>query len=117
MRHSPRLGVAVALAITGACLLWVPAASAEECQPLLDRFNHAIDSGAESQAQTLVDQISTSADCGRYQVATQRRLAALRLKLAQGMMARGRPVADFDRLLLAAQAPEVLWQASATVGS
>ena len=32
------------------------------------------------------------------------------------MMARGRPVADYDRLLLAAQSPEVLWQASATMG-
>ena len=31
-------------------------------------------------------------------------------------MARGRPVADFERLLLAADQPEVLWQASATLG-
>ena len=46
----------------------------------------------------------------------QRRLAALRLNVVQLMMARGRPVADYERLLLAAQAPEVLWQASATVG-
>ena len=32
------------------------------------------------------------------------------------MMARGRPVADYERLLSAAQSPEVLWQASATLG-
>jgi outer membrane protein OmpA-like peptidoglycan-associated protein len=31
-------------------------------------------------------------------------------------MARGRPVSDYERLLLAAQTPEVLWQASATLG-
>ena len=74
------------------------------------------DSGEEDLAQKLVDKIATSADCGRYQVPVQRRLAALRLNVAQLMMARGRPAADYDRLLLAAQSPEVLWQASATVG-
>ena len=47
---------------------------------------------------------------------SQRRLAAQRLSVVQLMMARGRPFADYDRLLLAAQSPEVLWQASATVG-
>jgi outer membrane protein OmpA-like peptidoglycan-associated protein len=91
-------------------------AFAEGCQPLLDQFNRAIDAGQEDLAQTLVDTIATSAECGRYQVAVQRRLAALRLSLAQSMMARGRPVSDFEHLLLAAQAPEVLWQASATLG-
>jgi outer membrane protein OmpA-like peptidoglycan-associated protein len=91
-------------------------ATAQDCQPLLDEFNRAIDSGDEYVAQDVVDKIATSADCGRYQVSVQRRLAALRLNLAQLMMARGRPVADYQRLLLAAQAPEVLWQASATLG-
>ena len=46
----------------------------------------------------------------------QRRLAAQRLNVVQLMMARGRPVLDYERMLLAAQAPEVLWQASATLG-
>ena len=76
------------------------------------RFN----SGDETLAQKLVDKIATSVDCGRYQVPVQRRLAVLRLNAVQLMMARGRPVADYDRLLQAAQAAEVLWQASATVG-
>src|SRR5215470_16327709 len=31
-------------------------------------------------------------------------------------MARGRPVAEYERLLSAAESPEVLWQASATLG-
>src|ERR1700676_478028 len=111
--HRPRLTLAAAVI----CAIVLPVnASAEDCQPLLADFNRAIDSGAESQAQNLVDRIATSADCGRYQVPAQRRLAALRLSLAQLMMARGRPVADFERLLLAAQSSEVLWQASATVG-
>jgi len=114
MRHPPRLGIALSVAVMGALVL--PAiACAQDCQLLLDRFNRAIDSGGESEAQTLVDTISTSADCGRYQVPTQRRLSALRLNLAQLLMARGRPVSDFERLLTAAQAPEVLWQASATL--
>jgi outer membrane protein OmpA-like peptidoglycan-associated protein len=91
-------------------------ALAEDCQSLLDQFNREIDSGDETLAQKLVDKIATSVDCGRYQVPVQRRLAVLRLNAVQLMMARGRPVADYDRLLQAAQAPEVLWQASATVG-
>jgi outer membrane protein OmpA-like peptidoglycan-associated protein len=90
--------------------------SAADCQALLDEFNHAIDNGRESDAQTLVDKISTSAECGRFQVASQRRLAALQLSAAQLLMARGRPVADFERLLDAADSSEVLWQASATMG-
>jgi outer membrane protein OmpA-like peptidoglycan-associated protein len=115
MRQFLRLFSILAAAVSGASLL--PAfALAEDCQSLLNEFNRTVDSGDESQAQRLVDRIATSADCGRYQVPVQRRLAALRLSLAQQMMARGRPFADYERLLLAAQSPEVLWQASATVG-
>jgi outer membrane protein OmpA-like peptidoglycan-associated protein len=118
MRQPHRLRVTFGAAVMGGFLLGAITlpASAEDCQPILDDFNRAIDSGGEIQAQRLVDRIATSADCGRYQVPAQRRLAALRLSLAQLMMARGRPVSDFERLLLAAQSPEVLWQASATVG-
>ncbi len=115
MHQLLRMRVILAAVVIGAFVRPV-SASAEDCQPLLEDFNHAIDSGAESQAQGLVDRIATSADCGRYQVPAQRRLAALRLNLTQLMMARGRPAADYEHLLLAAQSPEVLWQASATVG-
>jgi outer membrane protein OmpA-like peptidoglycan-associated protein len=89
--------------------------ASDDCQPLLEQFNSAVDSGDDELAQRLVDKIATSVDCSRYQVLVQRRLAAQRLSLVQFMMARGRPVADYERLLLAARAPEVLWQASATV--
>jgi outer membrane protein OmpA-like peptidoglycan-associated protein len=115
MHQIHRLRVTLAVAFIGA--IFLPAAAvAEDCQLLLDDLNHAIDAGDEGQSQKTIDRIATSADCGRYQVPAQRRLAALRLNLAQFMMARGRPVADYERLLLAAEAPEVLWQASATVG-
>jgi outer membrane protein OmpA-like peptidoglycan-associated protein len=115
MQQPARLHVAVVAMFIGA--LFLPAAaSAEDCQSLLDQFNTAVDSGVDSQAQSLVDKIATSAECGRYQVAAQKRLAALRLNLAQLMMARGRPSSDYEHLLLGAQAAEVLWQASATVG-
>lgn len=90
--------------------------SAADCQAVLDEFNRAIDDGRESDAQTLVDRISTSAECGRFQVPSQRRLAALQLSAAQLLVARGRPVVDFERLLTAADSYEVLWQASATMG-
>jgi outer membrane protein OmpA-like peptidoglycan-associated protein len=115
MHQFHRLRVTLAAAFMGA--IFLPTASvAEDCQLLLDDLNHAIDAGDEGQSQKTIDRIATSADCGRYQVPAQRRLAALRLNLAQLMMARGRPVADYERLLLAAETPEVLWQASATVG-
>jgi hypothetical protein len=31
-------------------------------------------------------------------------------------MARGRPISEYERLLTTAETPEVLWQASATLG-
>jgi outer membrane protein OmpA-like peptidoglycan-associated protein len=96
--------------------LAVGPALADDCKSLLDPFNQAIDGGRETDAQALVDKIAGSADCGRYQTASQLRLAALRLSAAQLLMARGRPVADYERLLTAAEAPEVLWQAAATLG-
>jgi outer membrane protein OmpA-like peptidoglycan-associated protein len=114
MRYVARL-CAGAAGLLVACMAPVYAL-AEDCQPVLENFNRAVDSGNEGGAQKLVDGIATSPDCGRYQVPAQRRLSALRLNLAQLMMARGRPVSDFERLLVAAESPEVLWQASATVG-
>jgi outer membrane protein OmpA-like peptidoglycan-associated protein len=93
----------------------VQPAAANDCQALLDAFNPSVDAGQDVEAQALVDKIATSAECGRYQVPAQKRLAALRLNAAQALMARGRPSADFDRLLIAAESPEVLWQASATL--
>lgn len=93
-----------------------PTARADDCHALLEHFNKAVENGHDAEAQSLVDRIATSAECGRFQVPTQRRLAALRLASAQALMARGRPPTDFERLLSTAEAPEVLWQASATMG-
>jgi outer membrane protein OmpA-like peptidoglycan-associated protein len=98
-----------------AAALSLSSASAEDCRGLIDQFNAAADGGRTDNAQTLIDRIATSAECGRYQVAAQRRLAALRLSTAQSLMARGRPVADYERLLIDADAPDVLWQAAATL--
>jgi outer membrane protein OmpA-like peptidoglycan-associated protein len=104
------------IAITAAGLLAASPALAADCKTLLDPFNLAIDEARESDAQGLIDKIAASADCGQYQTAAQYRLAALRLSAAQILMARGRPVAEYERLLSAADTPEVLWQASATLG-
>lgn len=90
-------------------------ASAEDCRELIDQFNVVADGGHAEDAQALIDRIAVSAECGRYQVVAQRRLAALRLSAAQSLMARGRPVADYERLLMDADAPDVLWQAAATL--
>jgi len=91
-------------------------AEADDCKTLIDDFNQAVDMGLDVKAQGLIDRIATSAACGAYQIPAQRRLAALRLNVAQTLMARGRPSMDYEHLLAAAEAPEVLWQASATLG-
>lgn len=107
----PALALAAALApfLAGA-------AHGADCKPMIDAFNRSVDGGNEAAAQKQIDAIAGSAECGRYQVPAQLRLAALRLSAAQLLMARGRPVGDYDRLLTAAESPEVLWQASATMG-
>jgi hypothetical protein len=99
-----------------ACLIAGNPARAIDCKSFLDPFNQAVDEAREADAQALIDKIAGSADCGRYQTAAQLRLAALRLSQAQALMARGRPISEYERLLTAAETPEVLWQASATLG-
>ena len=80
-------------------------------------FNRAVDAGREREAQQLVDRIAHRCrNAARFQVAAQRRLAAFRLAAVQSLMARGRPSGDYDRLMTEAERPEVLWQASATLG-
>jgi outer membrane protein OmpA-like peptidoglycan-associated protein len=91
-------------------------ARAADCAQFVDEFNRAVDAGREAEAQLLTDRIAMDARCGRFQIAVQRRLAAFRLAAVQFMMARGRPSADYERLLTEAERPEVLWQASATMG-
>src|SRR6267154_1270584 len=91
-------------------------ARAADCSKLVDEFNRAVDAGREADAQKLVDRIAMDAQCGRFQIAVQRRLAAFRLAAVQFMMARGRPSVDYERLMTDAERSEVLWQASATMG-
>ncbi len=109
-----RAPVLAAIGLSFALGMAQPAA-AQDCKPLIDDFNRAVDTGLDDEAQALVDKIAMSAECGRFQVPAQRRLAALRLNAAQILMARGRPVVDYDRLLRAAEMREVLWQASGTL--
>ena len=86
------------------------------CEELIASFNKDIDLGREESAQHAVDRIATDATCGANQVLAQRRLAAFRLRAAHLLMARGRPAADYERLLTAADSVQVLWQAAATLG-
>ena len=103
--------------VISACLFAATGpALAADCKPLIEQFNQAIDAAQENDAQGLIDKIAGSADCGQYQTVAQLRIAALRLSAAQILMARGRPVTEYVRLLTAAETTEVLWQASATLG-
>jgi outer membrane protein OmpA-like peptidoglycan-associated protein len=116
IRKTTSKQVWLAAAISASMLVAAGPALAADCKPLLEQFNQAIDAAEENDAQSLVDKIAGSADCGQYQTAAQSRLAALRLSAAQILMARGRPVSEYERLLTAAEATEVLWQAAATLG-
>ncbi|TAT74967.1 DUF4384 domain-containing protein [Rhizobium ruizarguesonis] len=86
------------------------------CTALLDKLNTAVAAKDITAAAAEADTIAVSADCGQFQVNAQRRVAALRLSAAQEMMAAKQPVADYEPLLVAADSPQVLWQASATLG-
>lgn len=86
------------------------------CTALLDKLNTAVAAKDIGAAAAEADAIAVSADCGQFQVNAQRRVAALRLSAAQEMMAANQPVADYEPLLVAADSPQVLWQASATLG-
>ncbi|MGO4482238.1 DUF4384 domain-containing protein [Rhizobium pisi] len=86
------------------------------CNALFDKLNTAVAAKDIATAATEADAIAVSADCGQFQVNAQRRVAALRLSAAQEMMADNKPVADYEPLLVAADSPQVLWQASATLG-
>ena len=110
-----RLGYASIVSLLCVVAGAVPRAHAD-CTQTVEDFNRAVDAGREAVAQQLVDRIATDAQCGKIQVAAQRRLAAFRLAAVQFMMARGRPAADYERLMTEAERPEVLWQASATLG-
>jgi outer membrane protein OmpA-like peptidoglycan-associated protein len=88
---------------------------ADQCSDMVDTFNEAVDAGRDAEAQLLVDKIATHPLCGQMQAAVQRRLAAFRLRVAQDLMARGRPSQEYEKLIEEADRPEVLWQAAATL--
>lgn len=103
--------------VVAAMIAAAPAPSrAESCDDLIGQFNQAVDAGHDTEAQGLVDRISTDATCGQYQIPVERRLAAFRLAKVQALMARGRPDGEYERLLIEADRPHVLWQAAATLG-
>ena len=116
MRSTRHRKITLSAAFLACLLASADPVLAADCGPLLDRFNQAIDTAQEAGAQALVDEIAGSADCGEFQTRAQQRLAALRLSAAQILMARGRPPAEYERLLTASETTEVLWQASATLG-
>ncbi|WP_434730282.1 DUF4384 domain-containing protein [Rhizobium binae] len=86
------------------------------CNALLDKLNTAVAAKDITAAASEADAIAVSAECGQFQINAQRRVAALRLAAAQEMMAADKPVAEYEPLLVAADSPQVLWQASATLG-
>jgi outer membrane protein OmpA-like peptidoglycan-associated protein len=82
-----------------------------DCTDLLQRFNAAISARDQGTAKGLETQIASDAACGGRLVEVQRARAGLALTLAQAKSGR-----DMERLLIEAEEPEVLWQASKALG-
>jgi outer membrane protein OmpA-like peptidoglycan-associated protein len=87
-----------------------------DCPELLERFNSALAARALSEAKAIEAQIAGDAVCGGRLVDVQRRRAALQLDLARPLLAGSAPGAEAERLLVEADAPDVLWQAAKVVG-
>lgn len=108
--------LAVAALLTAAMMFPAfSAPAAANCEAVVADFNSAAEAGRDKAAQAAIDKVAANADCGGLQAPMQRRLAALRLASAQRLMAQGRPPAEFEAALAAAEKQQVLWQASATL--
>ena len=90
-------------------------AHAASCASLVESFNAAAEAGKEREAQAAIDQVAGDSSCTGLQTQMQRRLAALRLTYVQGQMAKDKPLKSYESVLIAAEKPQVLWQASATL--
>lgn len=88
---------------------------APSCSALVERFNAAIDAGREFDAYKASEESLASPECSAFRMPMLRRLSAYRLNDAQTLMARGRPVEEYENSLAAAESAQVLWQASATL--
>ena len=97
--------------------MWLAATSAKaaDCATLVGTFNAAAEAGREKEAQVAIDQVAVDTACSGLQTQMQRRLSALRLTFVQGQMAKDKPLKTYETVLLAAEKPQVLWQASATL--
>ncbi|WP_395665436.1 OmpA family protein [Methylocella sp.] len=100
--------------VTGASVCgFVAPAAADGCAGRLAAFNSAVDA-APAAADASIAALVADPACAGFVIPAQRRLAAARLAAAQKLMAAQAPKAGYMPLILAADAPAVLWQAAAT---
>jgi outer membrane protein OmpA-like peptidoglycan-associated protein len=94
----------------------VAEAAPADCATLVAGFNAAVRDARIEDAQGIVDRIAVDDSCATMMVAAQRRLSALRLGLAQARSGDPNATSETESLLVAADRPQVLWQAAATLG-
>ena len=105
------------LAVMGISMVFAaPVAQAANCPTLVATFNAAAEAGRDKEAETAIDKVANDPVCAGLRSQMQRRLAALRLTAVQNAMTQNKPVESFESALLAAEKPQLLWQASATLG-
>ena len=109
-----RLRDVLTLASLSLCLI-APASYAASCPALVATFNAAAEAGRDKEAEAAIDKAANDPVCAGLQAQMQRRLAALRLTAVQKAMEQNKPVASYESALLAAEKPQLLWQASATL--
>jgi outer membrane protein OmpA-like peptidoglycan-associated protein len=97
-------------------LLASAVAAKADCDDLLKKFNAAIASQSLPDAQALESEIATDGVCGALKDEVQRQRAILQLRMAQTLMNRNAPAADYESLIIDAEKPQILWRASAGLG-
>lgn len=112
---APALRAAGLAALCGLAAAPAYAAPAPDCAGLTSRFNEAIAEWREYDAHRAAEEALATPECSALRLPMLRRLTARRLVEAQTMIARNRPVDEYDATLVAADAAQMLWQASATL--
>lgn len=108
-------GASAMFAVCASPVFAAPAVAPASCTALVEIFNTATDAGRDKDAQAAIDKVAGDASCAGLQTQMLRRLAAVRLSQAQKLMTQSKPLSAFEGALIAAEKPQVLWQASATL--
>lgn len=105
-------GSFLVLSIGGLLILAGSHHAKADCDDLLKQFNTAIAQRSLSEAQALEGRIAIDGACGAFKDDVQRQRAILELRTAQALMTSNASASDYERLIVDADKPEILWRAA-----